>query len=238
MFPSGHCLFHEPLCVLCMYTCIRVCTCVHCASARVGGQERVFGPPWLLSNSQDGFWGMNSGRRRALMLSDKGEYFWSLRGAVPYVMLRKASFLCSISSLEGCLHSFLPAASPPTGAGSPTLTPSLPVLRSENEGSPSAFSQHLAQPAPSLCPLCHPPGQPVADSLVSLPSPPFPWLPHLSETPEELIEGNGKMCVCVCGGSVLWLGLGLGERREGRGDVGRARASLLGVMATVQLGRV
>ena len=172
------------------------------------------------------------------MLSDKGEYFWSLRGAVPYVILRKASFLCSISSLEGCLHSFLPAARPPTGAGSPTLTPSLPVLCSENEGSPSAFSQHLAQPAPSLRPLRHPPGQPVADSLVSSPSPPFPWLPHLSETPEELIKGNGKMCVCVGGGSVLWLGLGLGERREGRGDGGRARAPLLGVMATVQLGRV
>ena len=29
-----------------------------------------------------------------------------------------------------------------------------------------------------------------------------------------------------------------GERREGRGDGGRARAPLLGVMATVQLGRV
>lgn len=150
------------------------------------------------------------------MLSDKGEYFWSLRGAVPYVMLRKASFLCSISSLEGCLHLFLPAASPPTGAGSPTLTPSLPVLRSENEGSPSAFSQHLAQPAPSLCPLRHSPGQPVADSLVSLPSPPFPWLPHLSETPEELIEGNGKMCVCVWGGLFSGWGWGWGRgEREG-----------------------
>lgn len=128
-------------------------------------------------------------------------------------MLRKASFLCSKSSLEGYLHPFLPATRTPTAAESPTSTPCL-VLCSESEGSPSTFSQHLAQPVPSPRPLRHPPGQPVTDSLVSSPSLPFSWLPPSFRDPEELAEGDGK--VCVCGGVCSLAGAGGDNRVKGR----------------------
>lgn len=142
-------------------------------------------------------------------------------------MLRKASLLCSKSFLEGCLHSFLPTARPPTGAGSPTPTPPPgPAVRDRgllfHVLAASCPARPFSEPSPpSTWSTCR-----RLPCLIA-----FPWLPHLSETPEELTEGNG---------SVLWLGLGLGlgETREGRGDGGRARAPLLRVMAMVQLWRV
>ena len=142
-------------------------------------------------------------------------------------MFRKATSLRSNSPLERHLHlCFSPPLSRDRG---PHPMPRF-VLPSKREGfSPSRFSQHL--PLPDRCssfhrgsvlsfPLCHPPGQPVTISLVSAPSLPLPWPPCLSETPEELTEGNGKMCVCVGGLSVLWLGAGGDERGEGSWSLG------------------
>lgn len=158
------------------------------------------------------------------MPSDKGERFWILEGS-PYITFRKATSLHSSSSLEWHLHlCFSPPL--PRDRG-PHPMPRF-VLPSKSEGfSPSTFSQHLLRPDRSSSlhsgsvasfPLCRPPGQPVTISLVSAPSLPLPWLPCLSETPEELTEGNGKMCVCV--GSVCPLAcLGRGGRRERGGEL-------------------
>lgn len=161
-------------------------------------------------------------------------------------MFRKATSLHRSSPLEWHLH--LCFSLPLPRDRGPHPMPRF-VLPSKSEGfSPSTFSQHLplSDRSSSLhsgsvvsFPLCHPPGQRVTISLVSAPSLPLPWLPCLSETPEELTEGNGKMCVCeVCLSSGL-LGAGGDERGEGSWSLGTspveggagARAPLLGVCA-------
>lgn len=95
--------------------CISWCPPV-CANDHKKDRTCVFPPAivcsvvlcyWLLSNSQDGLYGAESGRSRAFMLSDKGE---SISG-----FLRRKShiFLLSNSSLE-CFLCLCFSTPPPT----------------------------------------------------------------------------------------------------------------------------
>ena len=148
---------------------------------------------------------MKSGGRRALMVSDKGEYFWPLRGRSPMSCSEKPPFSAVNLPWRGICTRFCPPPVPPQRQSPP---PQLPAL---------CCAQRARAPLPhsrSILPSRSPLRALSAIHLVNLsPTPlshrlpfPSPGSPHLSETLKSWLKAMGR-CVCV-GGSVLWLGLG------------------------------
>lgn len=140
------------------------------------------------------------------MLSDR--VFLALEGGwVPMSCSGKPPCSAVNLSLRGVCTPFLPTAPPsPTGTGSPhsNATPGPAVRRSR---APLHVLAASCPARPSLSPLHHPPGQPVADSFCLIASSPGS---SSSETPEEL---TGRQWVCSPGWGWGW---GWGRReREG-----------------------